>query len=368
FSIARGELQGCIICGLTISSQYNTGILCEGTSPTISNCTITGNRSTSWERGGGVTCLNASPIINNCIISGNVSTERGGGIYCQNSTLKINNCVISGNVPYYGGGQGTAIYALDTNLEIHQCTLANNEYPQSSSTYGSAIYGEQGNLKISNSILWNNMNSQISGDDLFITVAYSDIKGGQQGIQSYWVGQGNIDVEPCFVSIGYWTGSPGYSNAFWVDGDYHLQSQGWRWIPYMAHGTHWVWDGLTSLCIDAGNPGTALGDEILTVPVDPNGEWGRNVRVNMGAYGGTIQASMPPCDCAILGDLTNDGTVDFNDLARWAEDSTIGVTEHPADLDRNASINLADLALLVQDWLVQTSWFGTVLPVQSPSP
>jgi parallel beta-helix repeat protein len=370
-SIDRGELQGCVISGLTVSNQYGTGILCDGTSPTISNCTITGNRNYSWEQGGGVTCFSASPVIANCVINGNVSPERGNGLYCQNSALTITNSVISGNVPDYGSGQGTAIYASNSNLEVHRCTIANNEYPDSYSSYGSVIYCEQGDLHLDNSILWNNMDLQISCDDTIVTVTYSDIKGGRQGIQAYWDGYGNIDVDPCFVSIGYWTEPPYYYNASWVGGDYHLQSQGWRWIPNITHGTNWVWDGQTSLCVDAGNPGTELGDEMLTVSVDPNNEWGRNVRVNMGAYGGTAQASMAPHNWAILGDLTNDGTLDFTDFTRWVDNTMFWMIDEnrgdcPADLDRNVSVNMADLALLAQDWLAQTSWFGTNMAIQPP--
>lgn len=365
-SFTRGELQGCIVQGLTISSENGTGILCEGTSPTISNCIITHNWNNLWEQGGGVTCFSASPTITNCIISGNLSSDRAGALYCQGSSLEVSNSVISGNLPRYGGSQGVAIYISDSDLKLSQCTIADNEFPEGYSTYGSIIYCQRSNLQISNSILWNNMNSQIDIEDSSITALYSDIKGGLQSVQGYWAGKGNIDVDPCFVDTGYWTLPPYYSNAYWIEGDYHLKSEGWRWIPQAAHGTHWIWDGATSLCIDAGNPGSALGDELLTVPSDPNNDWGRNVRVNMGAYGGTTEASMPPYNWALLGDLTNDGTVDFADLAQWAESSPVGDTACPADLDRNASVNMTDLALLAQDWLAKTSWFGNTVPIQPP--
>jgi hypothetical protein len=215
--------------------------------------------------------------------------------------------------------------------------------------------------------LWNNVGSQIVGNDSSIVVSYSNIKGGQQGIQGYWEGKGNIDVDPCFVDSDRWTRPPNYSDAAWIEGNYHLKSQGWRWIPYTTHGGNWAWDGATSLCIDAGNPGTSCGDEALTVPCDPDCEWGKNVRVNMGAYGGTAQASMPPYDWAILGDLTNDGKVDLADLARWAESSPADGTDCPADLNRNGIIEMADLALLAQCWLKQTSCCGAVVPVQPPA-
>ena len=92
-----------------------------------------------------------------------------------------------------------------------------------------------------------------------------------------------------------------------------------------------------------------LGDE----PDEPN-----NIRINMGAYGGTEQASMPPYDWALLSDITNDGTVDFVDYAHLAEMFTQQDDELPADFDRNGYVDLADLKLLAEDWLQATSWYG----------
>ena len=51
---------------------------------------------------------------------------------------------------------------------------------------------------------------------------------------------------------------------------------------------------MTSPCIDAGDPDSPLRNELLSVPRDPDNEWGENLCINMGAYGGTAQASMPP--------------------------------------------------------------------------
>jgi hypothetical protein len=67
--------------------------------------------------------------------------------------------------------------------------------------------------------------------------------------------------------------------AVWVPGDYHLMSEAGRWD--LATGT-WVQDSVTSPCIDAGDPNSPVEQESL-----PNGG-----RINMGAYGGTGQASL----------------------------------------------------------------------------
>ena len=76
-----------------------------------------------------------------------------------------------------------------------------------------------------------------------------------------------------------------------MDGDYHLKSEGWRWDSVRGR---WDYDDVTSRCIDAGNPGSSLENELLIIPSDPDNIWGENIRINMGAYGGTSEASMPP--------------------------------------------------------------------------
>jgi hypothetical protein len=76
----------------------------------------------------------------------------------------------------------------------------------------------------------------------------------------------------------------------WVAGDYHLKSQGWRWNPKDAA---WVSDNVTSPCIDAGDPASALLGEPLTSPIN-SAAVVVNTRIDMGAYGGTAEASLAP--------------------------------------------------------------------------
>ncbi|MHC4160308.1 MAG: LamG domain-containing protein, partial [Planctomycetota bacterium] len=135
--------------------------------------------------------------------------------------------------------------------------------------------------------------------------------------------------------------------------DYHLKSSGWRWD---SEQQEWDFDRVTSQCIDAGNPGSPLGEELLSVPDDPNNEWGENIRINMGAYGGTAEASMPPYDWSILADLTNDGAVDFVDFTCMAAVYTDQNDQPAGDLDRDNDVDMADICLLTEDWLKETSW------------
>ncbi len=126
---------------------------------------------------------------------------------------------------------------------------------------------------------------------------------------------------PLFVSDGQWdpNGTPDEpGDDFWVGGDYHLKSQAGRWDP---NNESWVQDDVTSPCIDAGDPNSPIGDEPF-----PNGG-----RVNMGAYGGTAEASKsyfgePVAETIVAGDINGDGKVDWLDLdilvRHWLQDGS----------------------------------------------
>jgi hypothetical protein len=171
-------------------------------------------------------------------------------------------------------------------------------------------------LEVINCILYDGGNEIWNNDNSTITVSYSNVQGG-------WPGLGNIDVDPCFADA--------------VDSDYHLKSQAGRWNP---NSQSWVHDDVTSSCIDAGNPGCPLGDEPA-----PNGN-----RRNMGAFGGTAEASKSPPNWRSIADLTNDWVVDSNDLKVFF-DYWLNTGECiPGDLNRNQFTNFADFALLANNW------------------
>lgn len=134
---------------------------------------------------------------------------------------------------------------------LRNLTVVNNEF-------GIAAYSGA-NPDISNCILWSNA----AGDLFDCTARYSCIERAEQA-----TGEGNISEDPLFADA--------------AGGDYHLRSEGGRCVP--AYGL-WSFDMVTSPCVDAGDP--AVGSENERVP---NGE-----RINIGAYGGTAQASLSLC-------------------------------------------------------------------------
>jgi hypothetical protein len=326
---------------------------------TITNSIISENL-TQGGTGGGIEGIGiGGPPPIGKILYGSGGDGMGGGIYCNDpcGEVKIANCLIVANKSKYGScilsghypdgnAFGGGAYCGDVTLTA--CTFVANEAAK-----GAGIYGS---LNVNSCILWdvNEQNSppvsEVAGGAI---VQYSNVKNGYAGV-------GNIETDPCFVEPGYWIEVnkpmppfPPRITLIWVEGDYHLKSEGWSWD---IERTRWAYDDVTSRCIDAGNPGSPLGDEPLSVPDDPDNEWGQNLRIDMGAYGGTAEASMPPYGWAILGDLTNDGTVDFNDFVYQAKDWQRRAGEQPGDLDRNGVVGMEDFGLLVEDWLLETSW------------
>jgi len=85
-----GEGSDSMLNGVTVQNGqggnlFGAGISCGKSSPSIMNCTISGNIA---GLGGGIYCRESSPIITNCIISENTAPH-GGGIFCSESWWKI---------------------------------------------------------------------------------------------------------------------------------------------------------------------------------------------------------------------------------------------------------------------------------------
>jgi len=167
------------------------GIWCHGSSLTITNCTITDNTADYWA--GGIYCsFYSSPTITNCTITANTGDHGGGGILCDddyNSRPKITNCTITGNSTDYWNGDGGGIFCLGSGSrpKITNSTITGN-----TANDDGGVYCEGGSPTITNCILWENMPQEIYVYSGVPVVTYSDIEGG-------WPGEGNIDADPLFV-------------------------------------------------------------------------------------------------------------------------------------------------------------------------
>jgi hypothetical protein len=348
---------------------------------TLIDCIFENNSVYDYGNGGGLNIHFFEAILTDCVFIGN-SALLGGGIYNNSGSLKINNCQFSKNYGRYNGG-GLAS-SDDANSKITSCIFIGNSTRGSggglagfNSIYNSIISGNvaiqngggiwgwgettnctiignkahlngggiftQGITTLTNSIVRNNR--ALSGNELYVglrsmgggrfmpiivtselTVTYSNIQGLDEKIPVdsnctlIWK-TGNSNTDAYFIDPGYWDPNSTTSNItddFWVKGDYHLKSQAGRLDP---NTQSWIQDDVTSPCIDVGDPMSPIGLEPF-----PNGG-----RINMGSYGGTIEASKsyfgePLCQTIIAGDINGDCKVDLTDLEilllHWLEDGT----------------------------------------------
>lgn len=331
------NFDGCpTIIDCTFKGNYTAskggGMHSTGGNATLLNCRFVKNHALSIDPGygfgGGMSSLDGGPLLIDCIFADNVS-DRAGGMYSNcmgydgnsptlirctftgNSArggggLSINydtstliNCLFSGNSVTYGGA---AISGHQTCPTILNCTFSDN----SAAGTGGAIalnHSDCTSGSLTNCIFWANEaqeGPEIALYDTTLTISYCDIQGGKPDI---WInaqasvnwGRGNIDADPCFADAE----------------DYHLLSQAGRWD---SPTETWLLDSRTSPCIDAGSPATAIGPESF-----PNGGI-----INMGAYGGTTQASKsyfyrPLCENIVPGDINGDCIVDYRDLAIFSQ-------------------------------------------------
>ena len=282
------------------SADIGSGIYSEDSDVELNTCEFISNMSLWY---GGAICSNGGQLIakgcvfeknypgaiedysttgsmfTNCTFTGNSSRDRGGAVIVYEA--KFSNCVFAGNraLGYYQEGRwhrgsGGAVFNKSTTL-FKNCTFIKNWAENGNAIYNLAI----GEVYVSNCIFRGSENQIHAEPYAPIFVRYSNVQSG-------WEGEGNIDIDPLFVNPGYWAHAEDPNvvvelndpNAVWVDGEYHLKSQAGRWDP---NSQSWVQDDVTSTCIDTGDPNSPIQHEPF-----PNGGI-----INMGAYGGTAEAS-----------------------------------------------------------------------------
>ncbi len=294
-----GGISSCsgLITDSTISGNWsgeNGGALynCDGP---VTNCII--NENTAGQTGGGLDDCDG-PVID-CTISGNYAEYYGGGLYaCDGS---ITSCNITGNTASNRGGGISFCNGLITNSKINGNWSGEN---------GGALYDCNGpiiNCTISDNYAayygggLYGCDGSIANCIIWNNAAYA---GGKQlydcsdptysCIHDRVGGLGNIDRYPHFVEPGHWdrNDTPGdNSDDFWVEGNYRLKSQ-------------------------------------------------------MGRLRPSIYAYLDP---------TGDRFINLTDFAAFAHPSQQRGAFVPADMDKNGVVDLFDLSLLLDNYLMSYS-------------
>lgn len=333
------RLTNCTFTGN--SAEIGGGLVASLCTLTIITCTFTGN---SAETGGALAGVACTLNLTGCTFTGNSASQWGGAFYNESNnevgSATLINCVFSANTCIYAGGAmheaisrsslynclftgnscsmyGGAIYSwYESRPNLFNCTFAGN-----SASYGNAIACSTpegyepppppSTVQLSNCILWDGGNEIFNDNSSVILVNYSDVHGG-------WLGTGNIEADPCFADSD--------------NGDCHLKSEAGRWDP---DSQSWVRDGVSSPCIDIGYPDSDWRAEL----------WPHGGHINMGAYGGTPEASMSLWDAGSIADLNIDGRIGGKDMklltGKWLYEAVL-LAE---DLNRDGVVNFTDYAI-----------------------
>ncbi len=346
----NAETDRSVLRGLSVKNGKN-GIDCVADSrPSITQCVIYANSASGIYSGSatikqcqihsngdhGIT--SCTGVIRECTISENhghglssfggkiedsaVIKNSGFGVYSHQGSATITRCTVSGNGGYgiYWLNTGTTgevknsilskngnpgIYVNGASVAVTNCTVVGNTLA------GVQVHGGAKTAVTNNIIAWNQGHG-ITGTSpaaSLTTSRYNDVFANQVANYGGGVvpGQGDMREHPWFAVNGYW------DTDGWHEGDYHLSSTAGRWDPVAKV---WVDDPVDSPCIDKGDPNTPAGDEPY-----PNGD-----RINLGAYGGTAEASLS---------VSKPECVEYPEM----------------DFNQDCKVDQADLDIFMQQWL-----------------
>jgi parallel beta-helix repeat protein len=229
-----------------LSANHGSGIQLHGDADTlVSGNTITGNVAT-FGAGVEVSAFSGGIVRNNLIAwndGGTASFSKGAGVFCKGGadTVLTNN-----TIAFNKAGDGSNIWlSYHTAVSLTSCIIAFGRQ-------GEGIYDE---------------------GVTYASISHCDVFGNEgsnyDGMPDPTGTNGNISEDPLLADPD--------------NGDFHLRSLAGRWNPLTSA---WVTDAIHSPCIDAGDPIFDYSYEPL-----PNG-----LRVNMGAYGNTDEASKSMTD------------------------------------------------------------------------
>jgi uncharacterized delta-60 repeat protein len=123
-------INNCTFSG-NAARTYGGGIYISIGSPTLTNCNFIGNSSATMS-GGGIYNLSGSPVVTNCTFSGNSALYNGGGMCNLGSSPILTDCAFSGNDANNGGG----MYVASGSVTLSDCNFSGNSAVQ----YGDGMY------------------------------------------------------------------------------------------------------------------------------------------------------------------------------------------------------------------------------------
>jgi len=125
FRAAEGP--DCILDGFTLTNGFAVdggGVLCDRSSPTLTNLVVTGNTASRYG-GGMATYGDARPTLTGCSFEGNAATY-GGGVSHSLSRPTFRDVVFTANTADIAGG---GMFNADSHPKMIRCNFAGNLAP-----------------------------------------------------------------------------------------------------------------------------------------------------------------------------------------------------------------------------------------------
>ncbi len=224
--------------------------------------TVESFRCTGATNGSGIASLSAT----SCTFERNECYGNRDGMYIHGTDVIAQHCVVRGNSRYGIYSPGSFVYPLVRNNTFYDNGMGG--VYANTGTYRNNILMADGSGKHCLEI--GSAGSLNSDYNVFRAVTGASVfkQGGTSKTLWEWQSATRQDLHSVLAD-------PLFADA--DNGDFHLKSETGRFVP----GSGWVTDSETSPCIDLGHPADSVGYEEA-----PNGG-----RVNLGAYGGTAEAS-----------------------------------------------------------------------------
>ena len=264
------------------------GMVNNFSSPTVINCTFTRNRG--WN-GGGMHNYFSSPMVNNCIFNGNSAGQYGGGIYNSSSSPTVTNCTFFENTASVSGG---GMENRNSSPMVKNCIFWGDFAPLGPEIN---VVGS-GTPKVEYCLVqggWPGGTEIINGAPLFVDPdGPDDIPANEDDDFHLQHGSPGIDAgDPVETLTADCTGGvvlhvdsvTGVSagHTIWITDGVHSESDE---VISTTHTTITVANGITNSYRVADGAYLYTESSDFSNEPEPNGG-----RINIGAYGGTSEAT-----------------------------------------------------------------------------
>ena len=339
----------------------------------LSSSTVSGN--SSGGNGGGISNFQGDVSLSSSTVSGNSSGGNGGGIRTRNGDVSLSSSTVSDNNSvggYYGGGGG--VFAREANVSLLNSTVSGN----STASRGGGIYiYELGDLSLVNSTVSGN-SSVDNGGGIHVYGDVSLLNSTVSGNSSGAIGGGGVafpennlvtinnsiiagntasETAPDVLAVGDMAnnlivrnsliGNATGSGITSMTGTGNILNQAALLGPLSDNGgptqTHRLLPG--SPAIDAGDNSLAVDANGTLLQSDQRGE----LRLFDGNGDGTATVDIGAVESQIvgsflLGDVNQNGVVDFADIAPFINLLSGNTFLDEADIDRSGVVDFSDIS------------------------